>query len=649
MKPLHFRDHTFLYRGLHRADDGTIDFEETLAGSFSSPDFKESRGYLKKRIRLFYIVLVVVFAFLSVRLFQLQLINHEHYYVLAQDNRIRIQYNRAPRGIVYDAQRRPLVHNVPSFNLTIVPFDLPSDEVDREAVVVALASLSSMSEDDIRAFIADLNLISSEPVILQEDTTRDAALIVEGDPGRYPGVVIEHASRREYAFGPLFSHMLGYIGKLSPEEYGVNAEDGYLFSDVIGKNGIELTYESYLRGEHGKRQVEVDSLGRVEHVLATKDPQSGNNLVLSIDLDVQQKVAEFLEKGMRAAGSSKAVAVMIEPSTGNVLAMVDIPSYDNNLFSGGIAADAYRELLEDPHRPLFHQSVSGVYPPGSVIKPVVASAALQEGIVTPQTTIVDTGRISVPNQYNPDIVYDFVGWDLSGLGPMNVYSAIAKSSDIYFYTISGGFKDFEGLGLNRMIEYMTLYQLGARLGIDLPHEAAGLIPTPEWKEAKKGEAWYLGDTYHMSIGQGDVLATPLQVASFTATVANGGTVYQPRVVKQVVDSKGDVVEDLQPVVLRDGFIDDHHMDTIRDAMRQTVLDGSGRALNTLTVTSGGKTGTAQFANNTKTHAWYTAFAPFDDPDIALAVLVDGGGDGDKVAVPIARDIIEWYFTEYRSE
>ncbi len=628
-----------------------LNFEETLLQGDASQTAGEAREMLTKRMRFSLVLVVGIFVLLIGRVFFLQIVSGKTYDNLAQGNRIRIQSEQAPRGLVYDARKRALVHNVASFNVAAVPIDLPKDDQERNRLITDLARVLGKKPEDVASVFANLISYSSAPVSVQENISREAAMILNANYDKFPGIVVQNSSRREYDNGPLFAHILGFTGKITQLEFDTHkndAGDPYLLTDPIGKTGVESTYEQDLRGEHGKNQVEVDSLGRVENVLARKEPVSGKGVVLTIDRDVQQKLTDLLAEAAHKAGSSKASAVMLNPQNGEVLALVSLPSYDNNLFAQGISSDDYNRLLQDKDRPMFNRAIAGIYPPGSTIKPVVGAAALQEGIVTPQTTIVDKGVIVVPNQYDSKITYRFVGWKPQGLGPMNIYSAIALSSDIYFYTVAGGFEKIKGLGADKVLHYFTLFRLGAKLGIDLPQESAGLVPSPAWKQRVKGEAWYLGDTYHVGIGQGDLLTTPLQVVNYTATIANGGTMYKPHVAKQLLDSDGQVVQEVQPVKLVRQIVDEKNIQIIRDAMRQTVTSGSGRLLNTLPVSAAGKTGTAQFDNNASTHAWFEAFAPFDKPEVALVVMVEGGGEGNETAVPVARDMLQWYFTDYKN-
>jgi penicillin-binding protein 2 len=344
--------------------------------------------------------------------------------------------------------------------------------------------------------------------------------------------------------------------------------------------------------------------------------------------------------------------VAINPKTGEVLAAVSLPSYDNNQFSRGISQADYQKLLADPGQPLFNKVVSGAYPSGSIIKPLGASAALQEGIITPSTTINDTGQLDVVNPYDASIHYIYKGWEHSGLGVMNLFSAIARSSDIYFYTIMGGFTNFTHyLGVEKLAAYYEKFGLGARTGVDIPGETAGRVPTPEWKQKFSGQPWYTGDTYNIGVGQGDILVSPLQMAAAVGAIANGGTLYVPHFVSQIQDANGKTVQAVKPEVTRKDFISPQYLAEVRQAMRQTVTDPQGTACcrieQDVPVPVAGKTGSAETdpGNNVAAHSWFEAFAPANDPQIVTVVLLEKAGEGAEYAVPATRETLAWYFTQ----
>jgi penicillin-binding protein 2 len=438
-------------------------------------------------------------------------------------------------------------------------------------------------------------------------------------------------------------------------QWRVSAEDvvptsSYGPTDLIGKLGLEKKYESVLRGRNGGERTEVDATGRPIRVLASQDPQPGNNIVLSIDYALEQHFAAAIQKQMTLAGAKRASGVAVNPKTGEILAAVSLPSYNNNLFSEGIPQSVYQDLVNDPGQPLFNKVVNGAFPTGSIIKPLGASAALQDGIINTSTTVNDTGQLDVVNPYDNSIHYIYKGWEHSGLGVMNVFSALAQSSDIFFYTIAGGFTNFTHyLGVSKLTNYYKLFGLGSATGVDLPGETVGRVPTPDWKKRVSGESWYTGDTYNISVGQGDLLASPLQMAMATSVVANGGTLYVPHFLQHVEDSNGKTISTQQPQVVRQGFISAKNLGYVRQGMRQVVTTGTACCFieRDVPVQVAGKTGSAETdpTNNVPPHSWFTAFAPYNDPKIVTVVLLEKAGEGAQYAVPATRETLAWYFTQ----
>jgi penicillin-binding protein 2 len=468
---------------------------------------------------------------------------------------------------------------------------------------------------------------SYQPQLIQENLPYQKALLLEVEAAKLPGVVLEISSRREYLGGEELSHLLGYTGKISPEELKEKPEY-FLFNDYIGKAGLEASYENILKGQDGKKQIEIDSLGREKKVIKSWPSQSGLDLILSIDLDLQKKAALALKNGLKQAGSKKGAIIALDPRNGEVLAMVSLPGFDNNKFSQGMGEEEYKKLVNNPNQPLFLRAISGQYPSGSTIKLLIATAALEEGIIISQTVINSTGGIKIGKWF-------FHDWKAGGHGLTRVNKAIAESVNTFFYYIGGGYEDFQGLGLEEINKYLRLFGLSKILGIDLPNEKPGFLPSREWKEKEKGEPWYIGDTYHLVIGQGDILVTPLQVASWTATVANGGILYQPHL---TINKKQLTISD-QEYIIRKNFISPSNLDIVRKGMREAVISGSARGLSDLTIKVASKTGTAQTGGDKKPHAWFTCFAPYDNPQIVITVLVENGGEGSGAALKVAREVL----------
>lgn len=435
------------------------------------------------------------------------------------------------------------------------------------------------------------------------------------------------------------TQILGYTGKLTEKDLE-NFSD-YLLTERVGKSGLEATYEESLRGQAGEQIVEVDAKGQQIKELGTKKEVPGQNIVTTIDLDLQQKIFEELSKTLKGLNLTKAAVVALDPRNGQILSLISLPSFDNNLFEQDLASEDLKKILEEPNQPLFNRVIAGQYATGSIIKPLIGSAALEEKVVTPSTAINDSGSINVVNQYNPQIVYTYPDWKAHGL--VNIYSAIAQSCDVYFYTIGGGYGKIDGLGIDRIKKYLGLFGLGQLSGIDLLGEKAGLLPDGQWKESVKKEQWYVGDTYHVSIGQGDLLATPLQIASAYAAIANEGKLFRPYLVDKIIDSDKNNIKAFDPQLIREDFIKPENLSVIKEGMREVVSAGTAKLLADLPIKIAGKTGTAQVAGQVRPNAWFVGFAPYEDPKIVLAILIENGGEGTVTAVPLAKEIFSWYF------
>jgi len=585
---------------------------------------------------------ILLFLVLLFRLFVLQVVHGGDYQLKAEDNRIRPRYIEASRGIITDKDGAWLARNKPNFVLGLYPSDLPKKKADREEVYKKVANISGIPAEEIRNQAEENSLFFFDMVSLKEDISHDDALLLEQKMAGIQGVVIAQESSREYIVLPGLGHILGYTGKISPLELEKNT--GYTNSDRFGKTGLELNYEEYLKGVDGVEQIEKDSKGTIVRILTQegrRDPVAGNEVSLYMDRGLQEKTAAALtagmEQGKKLTGQevNAGAAMVMDVNTGGILSMVSLPDYNNNLFSTKISDADYQKLITDPANPLFDRSIKGAYPPGSIIKIVMASAGLAEHVISPSTSFDTPAEIKIGEWVFPD-------W--KDHGETNVERAIAESNNVFFYSIGGGFDKISGLGIDRMKKYWQLFGLGEKTGIDLPSEASGLLPDSAWKKKVIGESWYIGDTYHASIGQGDLLVTPIQMLRATASIANGGKLLQPQLVKKIVSPDGKVVKEFGPRIERQNFIEAGDIRTVQEGMRMAVTEGSARSLGDLPVTSAGKTGTAQFLNNQKTHAWFECYAPYENPQIAVIVLIEGGGAGNEISAPVAKEILNYYFT-----
>lgn len=590
----------------------------------------------QRRFLLFFLTAFVLVLLLCGRLAVLQVARGEELRAAAEENRIRIEQIPAARGVVYDRHGSLLVRNIPNETLQIIPADLPQGETLR-ASVEKIASILGEPTELVLRDVEEKRSSAYQSSILREHLAYETALKIRLIESSLQGFRIAETATRQYLGGDAFSHVLGYTGKIGAEERKQRLSEGYNLTDQIGKTGLEQFYETTLRGKDGRKQIEVDSLGKEKRVVASETPDLGKNLYISINAEMQKRAGEKLQEVMERTHSTGGAVVALDPRNGEILALVSAPGFNNNLFTSIIDPHAFERLLTDERNPLFFRPISGQYPSGSTIKPLVASAALAEHVIDARTTVNSTGGIRIGQWFFPD-------WQAGGHGITDVRKAIAQSVNSFFYTIGGGTDTFTGLGVERMVNILKQFGLGRTTGIDLKAEATGLLPTPEWKEKTKKERWYIGDTYHLAIGQGDVLVTPLQMAVSTAAIANGGSVFQPRLVTTIAYPDGHR-EPVPPSITATLPAETGDLALVREGMRDAVLSGSARSMQSLPVSSAAKTGTAQFGSGSETHAWFTTFAPYENPEIVIAVVVERGGEGHDAALPVARDILQWYFSK----
>lgn len=570
----------------------------------------------------------------------LQLIKGSYYHELAEGNRIRVERLESKRGVIYDRKYRPLVRNSANFLLYLVPADLPKDNLTRQDIIKRVSENSvNLKPEAILNLLSKIKLGSLEsyqPLFIADNIEYDKAMTLYLESADMPGVVITNKTRREYnLFSLSLSHILGYTGKINDKELAKFGSE-YLPIDYIGKSGLENFWENEMKGANGKKQIEVDALGKEKKIINKEAGQDGRNLVLSIDIDLQKKLEEAVMAALEKIHLNKACAIALDPNNGEILAMVSFPSYNNNDFAHGLTVEQYKNIANHPDHPLFNRCISGEYPSGSTIKPVIAAAALEENVINEDTNFLSTGGLKIGQWFFPD-------WKAGGHGRVDVKRALAESVNTFFYYIGGGYQDFKGLGLERMVKYEKLFGLDAQTGIDLPNEAGGFLPTADWKQKTKGEPWYIGDTYHLSIGQGDTLVTPLQIADYTAIFANGGSLYRPHLIKQVLNNRDELIGEVDNRPIKSNIISSKNINIVRQGMRQAVTAGSARSLQSVPVEVAGKTGTAQWSTNKPTHAWFTGFAPYDKPQIVITILIEQGGEGSSTAVPIANEVLSWWF------
>lgn len=595
-------------------DDSLFSFE-TKRGSQTGSRVRNTRVHARS-----FFILIIGFLICLAQLGNLQILHGKEYFLLATNNRVRETIIPAARGEITDRQGVLLAYNTPSFQLFLNSLYFEQSETRKTEVKSMVTQVTGLPF--ATDFVEDKQLDSYS---ISKNINHNTAMTLLAWNDRYPEYTVEAINKRSYITDrvPSLSHVLGYIGNISEEQYAAYRSKSYRLIDFIGQNGLERFYEEKLRGTPGKKQIEVNAKNEVQRIASIANPIPGEEVKLTLDVSLQSQIESVLKKRLPAVGHNRASVVIMDPKTGAVLALVSWPAYDANIFINQTPG-GYKALLDDPDRPLFHRAISGAYPAGSTIKPLYAAAALIEGVITPTTSFLSNGGIQVGPWFFPD-------WKAGGHGQTNVYRAIAESVNTFFYFVGGGYDTFEGLGIDRLMQYARLFGLAEKTGIDQSGEEEGFLPSPEWKLEEKGERWYVGDTYNVSIGQGDVLVTPLQMARVASVFANGGNLVTPH-----------LLTDTQIISTR--IIPEETAKIIQDAMRQTVLVGTAKTLQPLPVTSAGKTGTAQWSNGKANHSWFIGYAPYENPEVAFAVLVEEDKTG-YAAVPIIYDVLRFWFDE----
>jgi penicillin-binding protein 2 len=602
------------------------------------------------------LVVAFLISVLTVRLWDLQVIQGQQYRSLAESNRLLRLPVTADRGIIVDRNGKVLVRNIPGFAVSVVPIDLPKA---REAdVVLRVAKLVGRDGDEaLKAVALQRTRNPYEPAkISTKPVAREVALLLTERAEAYPGVRIDAESIRQYVEGPLYSPIIGYTGPVTEDELAKLRDVGYLPTDQIGRTGLEFQYEDYLRGTYGWREIERDASQREIKTLAQTPPRPGGNVVLTIDDRLQHILATELEAGVAADKFTQGVAVAINPQNGEILAMVSTPAYDNNVFVRGITQKELDALNKDDRHPLVNKAVGEIYPPGSTFKMVTGLSALTAGTATRNTIVNVSSQIMSVGGFN------FYDWRAHGT--LDFLNGFAHSSDIYFYSLAGGspMSSVRGVGPEAIGKYGHMLGFGQPTGIDLPGEAGGIMPDPEWKQRVFDEPWTIGNTYHEAIGQGYVAVTPLQLLNAYASVANGGTVFVPHLLKEVDDAQGTVTTVKKPEVARKLEMKPEDLRLIREGARRVVTIGHAY-MPGLKLPIAGKTGTAEFGsaagkdsagrNLLGFHNWFVSFMPKQDntdPTAEIAMVIFTFNSSKSVcdscinpAVTMTQKVYESYF------
>jgi penicillin-binding protein 2 len=573
----------------------------------------------EKKMNLLLILISVAFFCIFARLFFIQILNYPYYRNLSDVNSLRLIPEKAPRGIITDRNGEILATNRPTYSLFLVPAEV-------QAYGPTLLRLSQILGEPL----SDMELLVEsrretrkfEPIRLRTHLDQNLIAQIEENRVHLPGIYIQMEPERYYPNGELASHILGYIGEISEGELGHMKADGYNEGDWVGKKGVERTYDSVLRGVNGGVEVEVDASGVQRRTLAYKNPIQGQTLMLSIDYKVQKLAEELM-------GDNIGAVLVTDPQTGEILAMVSKPNYDPNLFVSGISFKDWNKLVKDKTFPLENRAIQGQYPPGSIFKLITTLAALEDHVIDYNKVFLCRGIFWYKT-------WPYRCWRTSGHGWINLQRAIVESCDIFFYQLGLLVK------IDQIYKVAREMGLGSKTQVDLDSEVAGLVPNPQWKESTQHQPWFPGNTIQMSIGQGYLLTTPLQMLDMASCIAMNGKIYKPHLLYRVVDQKtGRSIYDQGPEVLTQASLNPDYLKFVQDTMEKVISDdrGTGKKARIAGVRVAGKTGTSENPHGDN-HAWFTAYAPADNPKVAVIVLVENGGEGGIVSAPIAQRLMQ---------
>ncbi|MFA6365556.1 MAG: penicillin-binding transpeptidase domain-containing protein, partial [Candidatus Paceibacterota bacterium] len=574
---------------------------------------------------------VLITCAIVVQFLTVGVVKKEAYTSRALDNMSDTKVKPAPRGIIFDRFGKSLVKNDPSFNVFLFPKLLPESPEARVLAIERIATIINMDTATLIGMIQKKDWNVSDKLFLLGDASQEQLVELSSSEGL--GIRIEDGFKREHEVPFAFSQLIGYTGLVGESDLSENKN--LVLADQIGRSGLEDYYDSYLRGINGKEVTFRNAKGIMQGEQVETNSKPGKSVRTFIDREFQEYFYTRLKEGLATLGRDVGLGIAINPENGEVLALVGTPGFE----TGKIGA-----ALNDPRKPLFNRAVSGVYNPGSTIKPLVATGALTDGIVAPEKQFFSPGYIELPNPYNPDQPSRFLDWKPQGW--VDIYAALARSSNVYFYEVGGGFKDQKGLGIAGLNKWWELFGLSKKTEIDLPNEKVGFLPNPDWKEKKTGQPWRIGDTYNVSIGQGDFSITPIELINYIAAIANGGTFYKPRIVNFITDESGkemlrsypSVLSDIREMIAKAVPEVQHGM---RDAVQKPY--GTANLLASLPFEAAAKTGTAQIENNAKTNAFFVGYAPYKNPKIAILVLIENSREGSHNTIPIAKDVLLWYY------
>lgn len=606
---------------------------------------------MKKRIKIVKIIVILMAVAFIARALQLQILQGEEYYRLAENNRISIRPVSAPRGRIYSREGDILVSNRLAFDIYFMPNELGRTLSRGELFDRMAATLDYDVELLQENYYRNRELSRpGEGVLIKRNISIDSMIRVQENGNNLPGIIIRESSMRDYVYDDLASHVLGYVGEIGREDLRRFVSEGrdYHGGDIIGITGLEREYEEYLKGEKGEQIIEIDHRGYQESILLEEEPSPGYDLQLNLKRELQAYTEEVLEEAFvnlqeeaeedEDMESPRAISsMMMEVDSGALITMASYPDFNPNKFALGFSREEYEKLSNDPHQPLLNRNIMVSVPPGSVFKPITGTAGIEHLDISADTEFYDaSGEFRIPGW---DVPYK--NWLNYGEGEIDFTRAMARSNNIIFYEI--GYELYEEYRGRRLVETAREFGLGEKTGIDLPQERSGRVPDGEWKRENLGEGWYPGDSVNFAIGQGDLITTPIQMLQMTSAIANRGKIYEPRLLRRAADPEGGIKEDFYPRVAHELPYREDTYETIEQGMIEAVMEqyGTGsEGFEDFPVNVAGKTGTAQMGNDTS-HAWFVAYAPVQDPEIALVVFIEEG-DTSRNAVPVAADLLEHY-------
>jgi len=618
------------------------------------------------------IIIVVLFG----TTFYFQVIKGNTYSALSFENKTSIHLKTPKRGVIYDKDLNQLVYNSPSFDLVCDKRELfysPFEGVKK------IEEISKILGQDLSETKNQIKQSNQAKVLITENLSHKQLILLETKINNFPGCKIKKGTIRNYSYPAKLSHLLGFTGRINKEE--LQNYNNYSITDYIGKTGVEKYYENVLRGNPGKIKIEKDALGKIkdEEILSSSEP--GKSLILNLNINLQKKLTEELGKSISNLNAKKGAAIALNPQNGAVLSMVSLPFFNSNTITQGPSKEELDKINQNSSQPFFNRVISGRYSSGSTIKPIIATAALEKDIISPSEKLYCPLELCLYNKYSQqkECFYD---WKYHGWA--DIKRAIAESINPFFYIVGGGYtrpqsgdsrlpKNFEGLGVENIKKWLLEFGWGQKTNIDLPWETKGRIPDPQWRENyfedPSQKTWQIGNTYHLSIGQGDIATTPIQVAASFSAIANGGTLYQPQVVDKIIrlptgsisatstppaifnSQKNNslprsikVIKEIEPNIIQPNIANPKNIKVVKEGMKQAVESGSAVVLSSLPVTSAAKTGTAETGIEEHYHHWVTVFAPYENPEIVLTILIEGVEGLQSATLPVAKNILEWYFS-----